>query len=332
MQNIVILPGDGIGPEAMKQVLRILKDVGAPFSYIEKDAGLTALEKHGSLLPEDTLRAIEECGIALKGPITTPVGGGFKSINVTLRQKFDLYANVRPVQNLPGVHTRYEAVDLTIIRENTEDLYTGEERMVDENTAESIKRITRRGSERIARYAFEYARANGRKSVAAVHKANIMKLSDGLFLRCCEELAREFPEIEFRNVIVDNCCMQLVMKPEQFDVIVTENLYGDILSDLCAGLVGGLGVVPGANIGKNVAIFEPVHGSAPDIAGQNKANPTALLQSAVLMLRHLGHQDKADRIMKALCKALSNVEARTADLGGRGNTVSFTDEIIRHLS
>lgn len=331
MQNIVILPGDGIGPEAMKQVLRILKDVSAPFSYIEKDAGLTALEKHGTLLPEDTLKAIAECGIALKGPITTPVGGGFKSINVTLRQKFDLYSNVRPVQNLPGVHTRYESVDLTIIRENTEDLYTGEERMVDENTAESIKRITRRGSERIARYAFEYARANGRRSVAAVHKANIMKLSDGLFLRCCEEVAREFPEIEFRNVIVDNCCMQLVMKPEQFDVIVTENLYGDILSDLCAGLVGGLGVVPGANIGKDVAIFEPVHGSAPDIAGQNKANPTALLQSAVLMLRHLGHQEKADRIMKALCKALSNVDARTADLGGRGNTVSFTDEIIRHL-
>lgn len=331
MRPIVILPGDGIGPEAMKQVLRILKAVEAPFSYIEKDAGMTALAKHGSLLPDDTLAAIAEHGIALKGPITTPVGGGFKSINVTLRQKFDLYANVRPVQNLPGVKTRYDDINMTIVRENTEDLYTGEERQVDADTAESIKRITRKGSERIARYAFEYARSHGKKSVAAVHKANIMKLSDGLFLRCCEEVAKEFPEIEFRNVIVDNCCMQLVVNPTQFDVIVTENLYGDILSDLCAGLVGGLGVVPGANIGKGVAIFEPVHGSAPDIAGQNKANPTALLQSAVLMLRHVGEHARADRIMTALCKALENADARTGDLGGRGNTVSFTDEIIKHL-
>lgn len=331
MRPIVILPGDGIGPEAMKQVLRILQAVEAPFSYIEKDAGMTALAKHGSLLPDDTIDAIKEHGIALKGPITTPVGGGFKSINVTLRQKFDLYANVRPVQNLPGVKTRYDNVNLTIVRENTEDLYTGEERQVDADTAESIKRITRKGSERIARYAFEYARANGKKSVAVVHKANIMKLSDGLFLRVTEEVAKDFPEIELRNVIVDNCCMQLVINPNQFDVIVTENLYGDILSDLCAGLVGGLGVVPGANIGKDVAIFEPVHGSAPDIAGQNKANPTALLQSAVLMLRHLGEHERANRIMTALCKALENAEVRTADLGGRGNTVAFADEIIKHL-
>ncbi|HVK61454.1 MAG TPA: isocitrate/isopropylmalate family dehydrogenase [Bdellovibrionales bacterium] len=331
MKNIVILPGDGIGPEAMKQVLRILQNVNAPFSYIEKDAGLTALEKHGSLLPDDTLQAIAEHGIALKGPITTPVGGGFKSINVTLRQKFDLYANVRPVQNLPGVATRYENVNLTIVRENTEDLYTGEERQVSPDIAESIKRITRKGSERIARYAFEYARANKRKSVAAVHKANIMKLSDGLFLRCCGEVAKEFPEIEFRDVIIDNCCMQLVMRPEQFDVIVTENLYGDILSDLCAGLVGGLGVVPGANIGKGVAIFEPVHGSAPDIAGQGKANPTALLQSAILMLRHLGEMERAERINTALCKALANKEVCTPDLGGRGSTQSFADAIISHL-
>ncbi|MES2856736.1 MAG: isocitrate/isopropylmalate family dehydrogenase [Bdellovibrionota bacterium] len=331
MQNIVILPGDGIGPEAMKQVLRILQEARAPFNYIEKDAGQTALDKHGSLLPDDTIDAITKHGIALKGPITTPVGGGFKSINVLLRQKFDLYANVRPVRNLPGVKTRYEKVDLTIVRENTEDLYTGEERQVTPDIAESIKRITRKGSERIARYAFEYARANGRKSVAAVHKANIMKLSDGLFLKCCEEVSKEFSDIEFRNVIVDNCCMQLVMKPEQFDVIVTGNLYGDILSDLCAGLVGGLGVVPGANIGKTAAIFEPVHGSAPDIAGQNKANPTALLQSAILMLRHLGETERADRIMDALLKALSDPAARTADLGGTGNTITFTDKIISHL-
>jgi isocitrate dehydrogenase (NAD+) len=331
MQKIAILPGDGIGPEAMAQVLRILKSVQAPFEYIEKDAGMTALAKQGSLLPDDTLKAIADCGIALKGPITTPVGGGFKSINVTLRQKFDLYANVRPVVNLPGVKTRYEGVNLTIIRENTEDLYTGEERQVDENTAESIKRITRRGSERIARYAFEYARANGKKSVAVVHKANIMKLSDGLFLRTAEDVSREYPEIEMRNVIVDNCCMQLVVNPNQFDVIVTENLYGDILSDLCAGLVGGLGVVPGANIGKDVAIFEPVHGSAPDIAGQNKANPTALLQSAVMMLRHLGQQERADRIMNALVRTLERPEVRTGDLGGKGTTSSFADAIIAAL-
>jgi isocitrate dehydrogenase (NAD+) len=330
-QKIVILPGDGIGPETMKQVLRILDGVQAPFEYIEKDAGLTALERHGSLLPDDTINAIQEHGIGLKGPITTPVGGGFKSINVTLRQKFDLYANVRPVVNLPGVKTRYDNVNLTIVRENTEDLYTGEERQIDENTAESIKRITRKGSERIARYAFEYARSHGRKSVAAVHKANIMKLTDGLFLRTCEEVAKEFSEIEFRNVIVDNCCMQLVVNPLQFDVIVTENLYGDILSDLCAGLVGGLGVVPGANIGKGVAIFEPVHGSAPDIAGQNKANPTALLQSAIMMLHHLGEHQRAERVMTALCKALADTDARTGDLGGKGSTESFANKILSFL-
>ncbi len=331
MRKIVILPGDGIGPEAMNQVVRILKAVGAPFEYIEKDAGMVALEKHGSLLPEDTLQAIAEYGIALKGPITTPVGGGFKSINVTLRQKFDLYSNVRPVRNLPGVETRYSNVDLVIFRENTEDLYAGIEHQIDENTAESIKRITRKGSERIARAAFEYARANGRKKVAAVHKANIMKLSDGLFLRTCQDVAKEFPEIEFKDVIVDNCCMQLVVKPEQFDVIVTENLYGDILSDLCAGLVGGLGVVPGANVGERVAIFEPVHGSAPDIAGQNKANPTALLQSAILMLHHLGEHERAEKIMAALLGALSDVHARTGDLGGKGTTSSFGDAIIARL-
>lgn len=330
-KKIAILPGDGIGPEIMAQVLRIMKAVDAPFDFIEKPAGLTALESSGSLLPDDTMAAIRDAGIALKGPITTPVGGGFKSINVTLRQKFDLYANVRPVLNLPGVKTRYENVDLTIVRENTEDLYAGIENQVDADTAESIKRITRKGSERIARYAFEYARANKRKRVAAVHKANIMKLSDGLFLRVCGEVAREYPEIEFRDVIVDNCCMQLVVKPEQFDVIVTENLYGDILSDLCAGLVGGLGVVPGANIGKDVAIFEPVHGSAPDIAGQNKANPTALIQSAVLMMRHLGEHARADRIVAALLKVLANPELRTGDLGGRGTTTSFGNAIIAAL-
>lgn len=331
MKKLVILPGDGIGPEITEQVLRIFERINAPFEYIEKQAGMTALEKHGSLLPDDTLEAIASAGLALKGPITTPIGGGFKSINVTLRQKFDLYANVRPVQNLPGVITRYDKVDLTIVRENTEDLYAGIERQVDDNTAESIKRITRTGSERIARYAFEYARSHKRKSVAVVHKANIMKMTDGLFLRTCEEVSREFPEIQMRDVIVDNCCMQLVQNPQQFDVIVTENLYGDILSDLCAGLVGGLGVVPGANIGRGVAIFEPVHGSAPDIAGQGKANPTALLQSAVMLLRHVGEHELGDRVMKALCEALADTKSRTRDLGGNGSTKSFTDLVIARL-
>jgi len=331
IKTLCILPGDGIGPEIMTEVLRVLQAVSAPFKYVTMDAGQTALDKCGSLLPDSTIRAIEEAGLALKGPITTPIGGGFKSINVTLRQKFDLYANVRPVLNLPGVKTPFSNVNLTIVRENTEDLYTGEERQVDADTAESIKRITRKGSERIARYAFEYARKNGRKTVAAVHKANIMKLSDGLFLNSCQTVAREFPDIQFKDVIVDNCCMQLVMRPEQFDVIVTENLYGDILSDLCAGLVGGLGVVPGANIGAKIAIFEPVHGSAPDIAGQGKANPTALLQSAILLLRHVGEQAIADRIMKALLTALKDTSARTADLGGSGTTQSFTNAILKAL-
>ena len=331
MRKLVILPGDGIGPEITEQVIRIFENVKAPFEYIEKQAGMTAFEQQGSLLPDDTLQAISDIGLALKGPITTPIGGGFKSINVTLRQKFDLYANVRPVRNLPGVITRYENIDLVIVRENTEDLYTGEERQVDADTAESIKRITRKGSERIARYAFEYARSHNRKSVAVVHKANIMKLSDGLFLKVCEDVAKEYSAIEMRSVIVDNCCMQLVQNPNQFDVIVTQNLYGDILSDLCAGLVGGLGVVPGANIGKNLAIFEPVHGSAPDIAGQGKANPTALLQSGIMLLKHVGEHERADKIMKALCAALANKESRTKDLGGNGNTKSFTDAIISHL-
>ncbi len=331
MRTLIILPGDGIGPEAMSQVLRILQKINAPFKYQTMPIGVSALKEHGDLLPEVTLTAIAQAGLGLKGPITTPVGGGYKSVNVSLRQKFDLYANVRPVRNLPGVVTRYQDVDLTIVRENTEDLYTGVERLIDENTAESIKRITRHGSERIARYAFEYAVQNKRKKVAAIHKANIMKMTDGLFLRVCEEVALGYPQIEFRNVIVDNCCMQLVMNPTQFDVLVTENLYGDILSDLCAGLVGGLGVVPGANIGKDVAIFEPVHGSAPDIAGQNKANPTALLQSAVLLLQHVGEMTLADRVMQALLKALADPAVRTADLGGHGNTVSFTDAILSYL-
>ena len=331
MKKLTAIPGDGIGPEITAQVIRVLKHVQAPFEYIEHQAGEVALNTLGELLPASTMKSIEETKLAIKGPTTTPIGGGHKSINVTLRQKFDLYANVRPVRSLPGVKCVCSDVDLTIVRENTEDLYAGIERMVDDDTAESIKRITRKGSERIARYAFDLAQKTGRKQVAIVHKANIMKMSDGLFLRVAQEVAAKYPNIANRDVIVDNACMQLVTRPQQFDIIVTQNLYGDILSDLCAGLVGGLGVVPGANIGENIAVFEAVHGSAPDIAGQNKANPTALLQSAVMMLQHIGEIQKADNIMKALIKALADDNARTGDLGGRGNTVTFTDAIIHHL-
>lgn len=331
MMKLTVIPGDGIGPEIMTQVIRVLKHVHAPFEYEEHQAGEIALAKMGDLLPQTTVDSINKTRLAIKGPTTTPVGGGHKSINVTMRQKFDLYANVRPVRSLPGVQCVASDVNLTIVRENTEDLYAGIERMVDENTAESIKRITRRGSERIARYAYDLAQKTGRKQVAIVHKANIMKMSDGLFLKVAQEVGWQYPNIQTKDVIVDNACMQLVTRPQQFDVIVTENLYGDILSDLCAGLVGGLGVVPGANIGEKAAIFEAVHGSAPDIAGQNKANPTALLQSAVMMLQHVGEQAKADSIMKALIAALSDINARTGDLGGKGTTQSFTDAIIQKL-
>ncbi|ASD64320.1 isocitrate/isopropylmalate dehydrogenase family protein [Bdellovibrio bacteriovorus] len=331
MMKLTVIPGDGIGPEIMTQVVRVLKHVHAPFEYEEHQAGEVALNSVGELLPQTTIDSINKTKLAIKGPTTTPVGGGHKSINVTMRQKFDLYANVRPVRSLPGVHCVCSDVDLTIVRENTEDLYAGIERMVDEDTAESIKRITRKGSERIARYAYDLAQKTGKPRMAIVHKANIMKLSDGLFLKVAQEVGWQYPTITTKDVIVDNACMQLVTKPQQFDVIVTENLYGDILSDLCAGLVGGLGVVPGANIGANHAIFEAVHGSAPDIAGQNKANPTALLQSAVMMLQHVGENAKADAIMKALIAALSDVNARTGDLGGKGTTVSFTDAIIQRL-
>lgn len=329
--QLTVIPGDGIGLEIMTQVLRVLKHVNAPFEYEEHAAGESALITHQSLLPQTTVDSINKTKLAIKGPTTTPVGGGHKSINVTMRQKFDLYANVRPVRSLPGVQCVCSDVNLTIVRENTEDLYAGIERMVDDDTAESIKRITRKGSERIARYAYDLAQKTGRSQVAIVHKANIMKMSDGLFLKVAQEVGAKYPGIATRDVIVDNACMQLVTRPQQFDVIVTENLYGDILSDLCAGLVGGLGVVPGANIGEKAAIFEAVHGSAPDIAGQNKANPTALLQSAVMMLQHVNEQAKADAIMKALIAALSDVNARTGDLGGKGTTVSFTDAIIQKL-
>lgn len=331
MKKITVIAGDGIGPEITTEVIRVLQAVKAPFEYIYHEAGLVAHSKFGELLPKPTLDSISETKIALKGPLTTPVGGGFRSVNVTLRQLFDLYSNVRPVRNLPGVVTPFHNVNLTIVRENTEDLYAGIERKIDDDTAESIKRITRKACERICRFAFELATQIGKTKVACTHKANIMKATDGMFLEVFRNVAAKYPQIEARDVIVDNCCMQLVMNPNQFDIIVTENLYGDILSDLCAGLVGGLGVVPGANIGEKAAIFEAVHGSAPDIAGRGLANPTALLQSAVMMLQHVGELERAQRIMKALNVALSDQAHRTPDLGGKGTTASFTDRIIANL-
>lgn len=330
-RTVVVIPGDGIGPEITEPVLRILEKTGAPLKFVEHHAGALALEQEGELLPDDTLEAIRSHKLALKGPITTPVGKGFRSLNVTLRQTFDLYANVRPVRTLPGAPSRYSNIDLIIVRENTEDLYAGIENQVDEDTAESIKRITRRGSERIAKFALDLALREKRKKVQAAHKANIMKLSDGLFLKSFYKMAEDYSQLETGDVIIDACCMQLVRWPEAFDVVVTENLYGDILSDLCAGLVGGLGIVPGANIGEDIAIFEAVHGSAPDIAGQNKANPTALLQSGVMLLKHLDLCDEASKVEEALIETLSNPLARTGDLGGKASTSDFTKALLSNL-
>ena len=329
--TITLIPGDGIGPEVSSAVVRIIEASGAEVQWETHYAGAQALEKFGNTLPEDLLESIGRNKVALKGPITTPVGKGFTSVNVGLRKKLDLYANLRPVRALPNVPCRYPELDLVVVRENTESLYAGLEHVVVPGVVESIKIITEKASTRIARYAFEYARREGRKKVTAVHKANIMKLSDGLFLECFRNVSKDYPEIEADDKIVDNACMQLVMRPEQFDIMLLENLYGDIVSDLCAGLVGGLGLVPGANIGELGAVFEAVHGSAPDIAGQDKANPTALLLSAVLMLHHLDEDDKAERIKAALWTALAQGATRTADLGGTATTTQFTDAIVKAL-
>lgn len=329
--DAVLIPGDGIGPEVTAAVVRILDAAGAKIRWTTRQAGLVALEQEQSVLPESTLGAIREQKLALKGPCTTPVGTGFQSVNVQLRKAFNLYAAVRPVRSLPGVKTRFENVDLVIVRENTEDLYSGLEHQVAPGVVESLKVITASASQRIARFAFEYARKYGRRKVTAVHKANIMKLTDGLFLQCTRTISRDFPDVEYEEKIVDNACMQLVMRPEQFDILLLPNLYGDIVSDIAAGLVGGLGVVPGANIGERVAVFEAVHGSAPDIAGQNKANPTALLLSALMMLRHLGEGAAADAIFGALTRVFAAGTALTADLGGSASTTAFTDAVIREL-
>jgi isocitrate dehydrogenase (NAD+) len=330
--RVTLIPGDGIGPELAEATRRVLEATGVGFDWEYQEAGEAMIAEHGTPLPEAVLESIRRNKVALKGPITTPVGGGFRSANVTLRQALGLYANVRPARSMKGLDTRYENVDLVIVRENTEDLYAGIEHMVGPDAAESIKIITRAASERIARYAFEYAVANGRRKVTAVHKANIMKLSDGLFLESCRTIAADYEgRIEFEDRIVDNMCMQLVQKPELYDVMVLPNLYGDIVSDLCAGLVGGLGVAPGANIGTEAAVFEPVHGSAPKYAGQNKANPTALILSGVLMLRHLGEQAAAEQVETALREVIADGRRTTYDLGGEAGTSQFADAIIEQL-
>ena len=331
--TIAVIRGDGIGPEIMDATLRVLDALQCGFQYEFVEAGLEALEKHGTLLPEHTLEAIAKHRVALKSPLTTPVGEGFSSINVELRKRFDLYANVRPAISFPGTKSRYENIDLITVRENTEGAYIGEGQALsaDGQVATLTQRITRRGSERIARYAFDLARKVGRKKVTVVHKANILKSTSGLFLRVAREVAAEYPDIQMTEMIVDNCCMQLVMNPHQFDVIVTTNLFGDIISDLCAGLVGGLGLAPGANIGTDAAIFEAVHGSAPDIAGQGIANPVALLLGAAQMLDHFAMVDKAAKLRLAIRQTMAAKDRVTRDLGGDGTTASFADAIISRL-
>ena len=329
---VTLIPGDGIGPEVSAAVVRIVeaagKKTGVAFDWHKFAAGAEAYERFKEYIPQDLYRSIEENKVALKGPVTTPVGGGFSSINVTLRQRFELYANFRPVKNLPGLKTRYPDIDLIIVRENTEDLYAGLEHEILPGVVQSLKIITEKASTRIAEFAFGYAHTHGRKKVHAVHKANIMKLSDGLFLRCCRGVAATYPDIEYKEHIVDNASMQLVINPYQYDILLTENLYGDILSDLCSAFVGGLGLVPGANLGAECAIFEAVHGSAPDIAGKDLANPTALLQSAVLMLRHLHEAETADAVQHALEKVYAEGKVLTRDVGGASGTTAFADAVI----
>lgn len=330
MRRITLINGDGIGPEISDAVVKIIEASGVKIDWDIQTAGADVIEKEGTPLPERVLNSIKENKVALKAPVTTPIGKGFRSVNVQLRKALDLYANLRPCKNLPNVKTKFNDVDIVVVRENTEDLYAGIERQVNSDTAESIKVITRKASERICKFAFDYAIKNNRKEVCVVTKANIMKLSDGLFIESYRKIAENYPQINKREILVDNLCMQLVQNPSQFDVLVLPNLYGDIVSDLCAGLIGGLGVAQGANIGLDYAVFEPVHGSAPDIKGQNKANPTALLLSAIEMLKYIGEYSCAERIEKALFKTLEN-GIFTADLGGNASTKDFTDAIIQEL-
>ncbi|MFB3923534.1 MAG: isocitrate dehydrogenase (NAD(+)) [Terriglobia bacterium] len=330
--TVTLISGDGIGPEVSEATVRLLDAAGADITWEEREARPIVGLRQEDARADPVVSSILKTRVGLKGPITTPVGVGHRSINVALRRALDLFANFRPVRKLPGIKTPFEHLDLVIVRENTEDLYSGLEHTVIPGVVEGLKIVTDRASTRIAQFAFEYARKMGRKKVAAVHKANIMKLADGLFLECCRKVAKEFPEIEFREVIVDNCCMQLVLRPSQFDVLLLPNLYGDIVSDLCAGLVGGLGLVPGANFGENCAVFEAVHGSAPDIAGKKVANPTAMMLSAILMLRHLNKNEVADRVEKAIHRVYDEGRHLTRDVGGSAGTEEFTDAVIGALS
>ena len=328
VHRVTLIPGDGIGPEVVNATVRVLEATGLKFEWETHQAGAEAYARTKEYIPKELYESVERTRLGLKGPVTTPIAGGFSSINVTLRKKFELFANFRPIKNLPGIKTNYPGVDLAIVRENTEGEYAGIEHEVVPGVVESLKIITEKASTRIARFAFDYARRERRKKIHAIHKANIMKLTDGLFLRCCRDTSKIYPEIQYFEHIVDNTCMQLVMNPYQYDVLVLENLYGDIISDLCAAFVGGLGLVPGANLGHECAIFEAVHGSAPDIAGKDLANPTAVMQSAVLMLRHIGELEAADRMQSAIEHVFSEGQKTTRDVGGKAGTTEFADAVV----
>jgi len=331
MTKVTLIPGDGVGPEIVEACRRVIDASGAEIEWMVMEAGADVMDKYGTPLPTQVLDSIRENKVALKGPITTPVGSGFRSINVALRKELDLYANLRPAKSLEGVRSPYKDIDLVVVRENTEDLYAGIERMVDDDTAESIKLITRKASERICRFAFDYAVKEGRRKVTAVHKANILKFSDGLFLESARKVATEYPDIEFEDRIVDNMAMQLVQKPHIYDILVMPNLYGDIMSDLCAGLVGGLGVAPSANIGEDIKVFEPVHGSAPKYTGMNKVDPTAQILSGVLMLHHVGQEESAQRVYNAVAEVIREGVTVTYDLGGEAGTSEMADAIIARI-
>ncbi len=331
MKKVTLIPGDGIGPEICNAVTQIIEAAGLKIDWDIQTAGADVVQTEGTPLPQRVIDSIRQNKVALKAPVTTPIGKGFRSVNVALRKELDLYANIRPCKNIKGIKTPFDNVDIVVVRENTEDLYAGIERQIDNDTAESIKIITRKASTRIVKYAFEYALKYGRKKIHAVTKANICKLSDGLFLECARTVAQEYPQIDFKEILVDNLCMQLVQNPSQFDILVLPNLYGDIVSDLTAGLIGGLGIAQGANIGSDYAVFEPVHGSAPDIKGQNKANPTALLICAVNMLKHIGENLIAQKIEQALYSVIEEGKILTADLGGSATTQEYTKEVIKHL-
>jgi len=329
--DVTFIPGDGIGPEISEAMRRVVDSTGVDINWEDVEAGADVMDKYGSPLPDHVLESVRRNKVAIKGPITTPVGGGFRSVNVSLRKELNLYACLRPCVSLKGVKSKFSDIDLVIVRENTEDLYAGIEREIDADHAESIKPISRVASERICKFAMDYARKEGRRKVTAVHKANIMKYTDGLFLRSCQDIAKKYDDIVFEDRIVDNMCMQLVQRPQEYDVIVTENLYGDILSDLCAGLIGGLGVAPGANIGDELAVFEPTHGSAPKYAGKNKVNPSALILSSVLMLKHLGERVASDKVFDATAAVIEEGKTVTYDLGGDAGTSEMADAIIEEI-